>query len=232
MAEKQKNIVLIETRFKELEALSKELDKYGNVFLYTTLDLEKAFKHIHTYHRTDNQIDMVVVDLDFQNKEGDVLVNNSLDFIKKVQKNFPYVKVVINSNDVKNAERLEEVLEDIKPDAYYLNLSENRDFFISVNKKKDAYYQEYAKTIYHTVLKNEKTYLTRVEKELITGLIKEEKLARLKGKIYYSQDSNISLSLSQMNKVLAELMARFEVETKYQLIIKVYTLGLISHITL
>ncbi len=232
MAEKQKNIVLIESRFKELEALSKELDKYGNVFLYTTLNLEKAYKHIHEYNMSDAQIDMVVVDLDFDDYRDSVLVKNSIDFIKKIQKEFPYIKIVINSNDLRNAERLREVLEDINPDAYYLNLSHNKDFFISVNKKEGQYYKEYAKTIYHSLLKTEKTYLTRVEKDLLIGLIKEEKIARLRGKIFYSPDSKYALSLTQLNKVIDDLMIRFEVETKYQLLIKAYTLGLIPHITL
>ncbi len=231
MIEKQKNIVLIESRFKELEALSKELDKYGNVFLYTTLNLEKAYKHIHEYNRSDAQIDMVVVDLDFYNNDN-VLVKNSIDFIKKIQKKFPYIKVVINSNDLRNAERLREILEDINPDAYYLNLSHNKDFFISVNKKEGRYYKEYAKTIYHNLLKTEKTYLTQMEKDLLMGLIKEERLARLRGKIYHSPESKHSLSLTQLKKVLDDLMIRFEVETKYQLLIKAYTLGLIPHITL
>jgi F0F1-type ATP synthase delta subunit len=231
MANKLKNIVLIESRFNELEALSKELDQYGKVFLYTTLNLEKAFKHISTYDQNWNKIDLVVVDLDFDHDENSVLVKNSIDFIKKVKENFPYIKVVINSGKEKNVDHLQEMLEDLEPDAYYINLLENKNFFISVNKEKN-FYREYAKNIYHTLLKNDKTYLTDLEKEILQALVEEEKLARLKGKFFMTDYSKKPLSINQLNKIISGLMDRFEVETKYQLIIKVYTLGLISHVEL
>lgn len=231
MATKVKNIVLIESTFKELEILSKELDKYGNVFLYTTLNLGKAYKHIETYDQNKNKIDLVVVDLDFEKGQNEALIEDSMEFVKKVKARFPYIKVVINTNNKKNAEKLDELLKDLDPDAYYINLNDNNNFFISVNKEKN-FYEEYAKHIYHTALKNPQTYLTDLEKRILQELVKEEKLARLKGRFFVTEYSKKPLSLNQLNKVIAELMQRFEVDTKYQLIIKAYTLGLISHVEL
>ena len=231
MPNKQKNIVLIESRFNELEALSKELDKYGNVFLYTTLNLEKAYKHIETYNQNYNKIDLVVVDLDFVMDENNTLVKNSTDFVQKVKESFPYIKVVINTSDDQNAAQISDILDELEPDAYYINPSGNKDFFISVQKE-DHYYKHYAKSIYHTLLKSEEAYLTDLEKKILKTLIVKEKLARLKGEFYLTEYSKKPLSINQLNKIISGLMARFEVETKYQLIIKVYTLGLISHVEL